>query len=258
MGNGDLIMITVEDIYGIDNTELFTFHDSIPVHSEYHLEWREIDYPESDSISWSDLTPVNYASKKTRLLDLKETLKEVDIFLIPKFMQYGDYDNSCMVERSNYKLFLEDYKEEKGIFRFYGGYGSSGIAISIRYLLNPDNEDIAGEILELLRDLNDYPCIDDEDMSNMEYDAFIESLDNFAIRECNDLLSHQYLIEVYDYDQDKLKEVLLESDRNLNYPSYEIESGGSCYIDTKRLIEKVTLTDYFNSLIDFELKGDLS
>jgi len=258
-------MITIEDIYNIDNTDLYTFNSSIRVSKgDWDYYYKDIDYPVSDSISWGELSLLrtDLSINNTRVLNglemVKDQLKEVDIFLIPKYMQYGDYDNSCMVERSNYKLFLEDYKEEKGIFRFYGGYGSSGIAISIRYLLNPDNEDIAGEILELLRDLNDYPCIDDEDMSNMEYDAFIESLDNFAIRECNDLLSHQYLIEVYDYDQDKLKEVLLESDRNLNYPSYEIESGGSCYIDTKRLIEKVTLTDYFNSLIDFELKGDLS
>jgi hypothetical protein len=252
-------MVTIEDIYGIDNTDLYTFHDSIRVQKgDYDYYYREIDYPESDSISWSDLTPVNYASKKTRLLDLKETLKEVDIFLISNHMQFGDYDNSCMVERSNYKLFLEEYKEEKGIFRIYGGYGSSGIAISIRYLLDPVNEDKADEIIELLNNLNKYPVIDDEDMSNMEYDAFLESLDSFAIRECNDLLANQYLIEVYDYDQDKLKEVLLEADRNLDYPSYQIESGGSCYIDTKRLIKKVTLIQYIECLIDWELKGDLS
>jgi hypothetical protein len=163
-----------------------------------------------------------------------------------------------MVERSNYKIFLEDYKEECGIFRIYGGYGSSGIAISIRYLLDPLNEDKADEIIELLNGLNNYPVIDDDDMSNMEYDAFIESLDSFAIRECNDLLSYQYLIEVYDYDSDKLKEVLLESNSNLNYPAYEIESGGFCYVDDKRLIEKVTLIQYIDCLIDWEFKGDLS
>jgi len=248
-------MITIEDIYNIDNTDLYTFHDSIRVQKgDYDYYYREIDYPESDSISWSDLTPVNYATKLTHLEDIKHTLEEVDIFLIPKYMSYGDYDNSCMVERSNYKIFMEDYKEEKGIFRIYGGYGSSGIAISIRYLLDPDNEEKADEIIDLLNGLNNYPCIDDEDMSNMEYESFLESLDVFAIRDCNDLLSSQYLIDVYDFNEDKLKEILLEADRNLNYPSYEIESGGSCYIDTKRLIEKVTLMDYITCLIDWELK----
>ena len=251
-------MVTIEDIYGIDNTDLYTFHDSIRVQKgDYDYYYREIDYPESDSISWSDLTLVNYTSKKTRLLDLKETLKEVDIFLISNHMQFGDYDNSCMVERSNYKLFMEDYKEEKGIFTIYGGYGSSGIAISIRYLLDPANEDKADEIIELLNGLNSYPVIDDEDMSNMEYESFLESLDSYAIRDCSSLLANQFLLEVYDFNEDKLKEILLESDRNLNYPSYQIESGGNCYIDTTRLISKVTLTEYISCLIDFELKGEI-
>jgi hypothetical protein len=250
-------MITIEDIYGIDNTDLYTFHDSIRVQKgEYDYYYREIDYPESDSISWSDLFPVNYASKKTRLLDLKDTLKEVDIFLIPKYMQYGDYDNSCMVERSNYKLFLEDYKEEKGIFCIYGGYGSSGIAISIRYLLDLVNEDKADEIIELLNGLNNYPCIDDGDMSNMEYELFLESLDSYAIKDCSSLLANQFLLEVYDFNEDKLKDLLIEKDRYGN-PSWMIESGGICYIDTKELISHITLNEYITCLIDWELKGDI-
>ena len=250
-------MITIEDIYNIDNTDFYTFHESIRVQKgDWDYYYREIDYPESDSISWSDLNPV-YSPLKSGVVTLqmiKDQLEKTDIFLISKYMQYGDYDNSCMVERSNYKLFLEDYGEKPGIFRIYGGYGSSGIAISIRYLLDPDNEEKADEIIDLLNGLNNYPCIDDEDMSNMEYESFLESLDVFAIRDCNDLLSSQYLIDVYDFNEDKLKEILLEADRNLNYPSYEIESGGSCYIDTKRLIEKVTLMDYITCLIDWELK----
>jgi len=245
-------MVTIEDIYGIDNTDLYTFHDSIRVQKgDYDYYYREIDYPESDHIYYQNLDSIKPSQ-------IKEEIQNRDIFLISKYMQYGDYDNSCMVERSNYKLFLEEYKEEKGIFTIHGGYGSSGIAISVRYLLDPVNEDKADEIIELLNNLNKYPVIDDEDISNMEYDAFLESLDSFAIRECNDLLANQYLIEVYDYDQDKLKEVLLKSDRNLDYPSYQIESGGSCYIDTKRLIKKVTLIQYIECLIDWELKGDLS
>lgn len=244
-------MITLLDILKIDNTNLNTY--SSYVHGDYTKNEKsyDINYLLSKEISYGDLTEIT----------LKNNLNNIpidDLFLMSKFFGYSDYDNSCMVERSNYKLFLEEYVEEKGIFTIHGGYGSSGIAISIRYLLDPVNEDKAQSIINVLNGLNDYPCIDDEDMSNMEYDAFIEALDSFAIRECNDLLSYQYLIEVYDYDPDELKEALLESDRNLNYPSYQIESGGSCYIDTKRLIEKVSLIQYIDCLIDWEFKGDLS
>jgi hypothetical protein len=241
-------MITIEDIKEIDNIDFFTY--SAYIHGDYMKNEKSyyIDNPISEHLFYSDLNPIKSG-------EIKEELKNRDIFLISKYMQYGDYDNSCMVERSNYKLFLEDHKEEKGIFTISGGYGSSGIAISLNYLLNPDNEDKAQNIIDLLNSLNDYPCIDDEDMSNMEYDSFIESLDSWAIKEANDLLAKQFLLEVYDFNEEKLKEILLESDRNLNYPAYEIESGGSCYIDTKRLIEKVTLNQYTGALIDFEIKG---
>jgi hypothetical protein len=242
-------MATIEEILSIDNVDYFTFNQSIRVQKgEYDWYYREIEYPESNRISYSNLTTIKPS-------EIKEEIKTGDIFLIPNYMQYGDYDNSCMVERSNYKIFMEEYEKEPGIFSIIGGYGSTGIAISLNYLLNPDNEEKSNAIIELLNDLNEYPCIDDQDMSNMEYNAFLESLDSYAIRECNDILAQKYLIEVYDFNEDKLKEVLLESDRNLNYPAYEIESGGSCYIDTKRLVEKVTMRDYTDCLTDYELIG---
>lgn len=246
-------MITLLDILKIDNTNLNTY--SAYIHGDYMnpdiSPSRDITYPETKSISYGDLTEIT----------LKENLDNTpidELFLMCRYFGFSDYDNSCMVERSNHKIFMEEYGDLAFVFSVYGGYGTTDIAISLKGLLDPANEEKAQSIIDVLNGLNDYPCIDDEDMSNMEYDAFLEALDSFAIRECNDLLSYQYLMDVYDYDSDKLKEVLLESDRNLNYPSYEIESGGSCYIDTKRLIEKVTLNQYTACLIDFELKGDLS
>jgi hypothetical protein len=248
-------MITIEDILKIGNITINTYsgtkwvRDNVPGY-QHHEHREDISYPESKEISYGDLTEIT----------LKDNLDNTpidELFLMSKYFGYSDYDNSCMVERSNYKLFMEEYEKEPGVFAVYGGYGTTDIAISLKWLLDPVNEDKANEIIDLLKGLNDYPCINDEDMSNMEYDAFLEALDNFAIRECNDLLSNQFLVDVYDFNEDKLKEVLLESNRNLNYDAYEIESGGGCYIDTKRLIEKVSLKDYFDCLIDFELKGEL-
>jgi hypothetical protein len=243
-------MITLLDILKIDNTNLNTY--SSYVHGDYtkNEESCYINYPISKKISYGDLTEIT----------LKNNLDNTpidDLFLMSNFFGYSDYDNSCMVERSNLKLFLEEYGDLPYVFKVYGGYGTTDIAISLKGLLDPLNEDKADEIIGILNNLNDYPCIDDEDMSNMEYDSFIESLDSYAIRECNDLLSKQFLLDVYDFNEDMLKEILLESDRNLNYPSYQIESGGSCYIDNERLIEKVTLTQYITCLIGFELKGDI-
>jgi hypothetical protein len=237
-------MITLSDILKIDNLDI------------YYFDHYKDDKPNGHRLWWGELYPLEKATTDTindRLTNPE--WKNNDLYLISKYMQYGDYDDSCMVERSNYKLFLENFGDLNGVYTISGGYGSSGIALSIAWLSNPDNEDKSIEIIDLLNNLNDYPCIDDEDMSNMEYESFLEALDNFAIRECNDLLSKQFLLDVYDYNEDKLKDVLLDSNSKLSYDAYEIESGGSCYIDTKRLIEKVSLREYTDCLIDFELRG---
>jgi hypothetical protein len=234
------MVITLEEIYNIDNTDLFFF--------DHYKQ----DKPEGNTIYWGELTEV----KPFNLATIKEHLKDSDLYLVSKYMQYGDYDNSCMVERSNYRLFMEEYKEETGIYDMSGGYGSTGIAISLNWMLDPVNEEKAQSIIETLNSLNDYPCIDDEDMSNMEYEAFLEALDSFEVRDCNKLLATQYLVDVHDYDEDKLKDILIESDRHGN-PSWMIESGGNCYIDTKDLISHVTLSDYYSCLIDYELKGSI-
>ena len=159
-------MITIEEITGIQNCEIFQYLQ----YGGFNKD--DITFPETKTIWYSNLRVLSSGELKTRIEDKRIN----DLFLIPRLMQFGDYDNSCMVERSNKKVFLQNYNESPIVFETSGGYGSEGIALSLRELLNPDNEETAISIIETLNALNDYPCIDDEDMSNMEYEAFIEAL----------------------------------------------------------------------------------
>lgn len=247
-------MITIQDILDIDNTNLNTYHTSIMVNkpgdrSVGHFDkfyWKDIDYPESKIISYGDLTE----------LTLRSSIDNTPIdemFLMCRYFGYSDYDNSCMVERSNFKIFMEEYRSLDWIFEVRGGYGTTDIAIALKGLLDPDNEETAQSIIDTLNGLNGYPCIDDEDVSNMEYDAFLESLEDYGIRDFITEAGGKLNLEINDYDKDKAKELILEIDRNLNYPSYMIESGGTCYIDTDRLIEPVTLEQLKPALTDYEV-----
>ena len=245
-------MITIDKILDIDNCEIQLYNghtwekDNVPGYSGNHEHWVDLDYPISDNIHYSDLS-IDITKKDI----IEDYLKDRDLFLIPKYMQYGDYDDSCMVERSNQKIFLEEYGEEEGIFTITGGYGSSGIAISLKWLLNRDNAEKAQSIIDLLNGLNDYPCIDDEDMSNMEYDAFIEALNDYGVKDALNEMAKKFNITVYDYNEEKLKDILLESDRHGN-PSYIIESGGGCYIDIDQMIKPITLEMLKPVLTDYE------
>jgi hypothetical protein len=235
-------MISLEDILNIDHCEI-----------EFFDHYNQ-DHPSGNHLYYGELTRLPKTNKETvqgRLNDPE--YKDNDLYLIPSYMQYGDYDNSCMVERSNRKLFLEKYNEETGVFTISGGYGSAGIAISIKWLMDPGNEEKAQSIIDLLNGLNDYPAIDDEDMSNMEYEAFLEALDDYEIQDFIESAGKKFNLDISDYDQDKTKELILEIDRNLNYPSYMIESGGICYVDTDRLIAPLTLEQLKPVLTDYEV-----
>lgn len=248
-------MLTLLDIEKIDNITINTYSGHKWVHDDnypntqdysHYTKWVDLSYPESKHIYFEDLTEIA----------LQNTIDNTpidELFIMSKYLQYGDYDNSCMVERSNVKLFLEEYGNFPGVFEVTGGYGSVSIAISLKWLLNPDNEDTAREIVDILNGLSDYPCIDDEDMSNMEYEAFYEALDDYGIKEFIDKAGNKFNLDISDYDVDKTKEIILEIDRNLNYPCYMIESGGICYIDIDRLIEPLTIEQLKTVLADYEV-----
>ena len=241
-------MVTLEDILKIDNCDLYFF--------DHYKE----DKPLSNHLYWGELQPVYSPRKDGKITKdivqdrlINPEWKNNDLYLICKYMQYGDYDDSCMVERSNYKLFLEEYEKEPGVFTISGGYGSSGIAISIQYLLNPDNEEKALEIIELLNGLNDYPCINDEDMSNMEYEAFNEAFEDYGYKDAMTALSKKFNLEIYDYKEEEFKALLLEKASRCN-PSWVIESGGSCYIDIDQMIKDVTLEELKPLLTEYEVR----
>jgi hypothetical protein len=81
-------------------------------------------------------------------------------FYVPRLLSGGDYSNSCAVEASNCRLFLEENEEKYGVHRMYGDYGSYAVAIRL--------ECITYQMLDTFRALEDYPCIDDEDSSMLE------------------------------------------------------------------------------------------
>lgn len=151
-------------------------------------------------------------------------------------LSYGDYDNSCAVERSNYRVFLEEHKDSEFIKEVIGDYNSACVAVSL------DCTD--SEINEKLMRLFDYPCLNDEDVSMLELDMEQEYMDNFIEWDLRRLLKERY--EDYNdhevLDKDKFIELWHEL-KEKNRVEFRVESGGNGYIDTKRLFEGADFTD---------------
>lgn len=158
-----------------------------------------------------------------RVIEDINKLKIEDIsiaYFIPSLLSFGDYDNSCAVERSNKRIFLEEFGGIEGVRELWGGYGSEGVAIC----LSAD----CTEFIETLEALESYPAIDDEDVFFLER----ELLDD-AWNDCyKDELSELIESGGFNIDPDELRHKV--DGRGLEF----IESGGIAYIDTEGMMEE--------------------
>jgi len=117
--------------------------------------------------------------------DLKQfpLRKDVDIdklehketyYLMPRYMTGSDYSNSCLVEVSNHRVFLEQFKEVSGVHDVSGGFGTYAIAIRLDVYLSND------EIREMIDSLEDYPLIDEGDHSKLTGEKEEESWEGWV------------------------------------------------------------------------------
>ena len=154
---------------------------------------------------------------------------DADNYYFSPLLSFGDYDNSCDVERSNVRTFEERFKEFKGIdwVKVTGAYSSESIAIK----LLSTNE----EIIDCLNALADYPVMDDEDVSEMFTEMENEAWNNWLERDFRSAVVKNYDADDTDMDSDELWDLFREVQGQTN-TNGQIESGGNYYIDIDRLI----------------------
>lgn len=161
-------------------------------------------------------------------------------YIMPGLLSGGDYASSTLVEKSNHRVFLEEHGKKDGIHDVYGGHGSYGVAI--RKDVYESDDDIKSQ----LDSLEDYPLLDEEDHSNLEFDAQGEAWDNWARHDVRNGLIESLGPYLDDPDEflDRIEDDLLhlfDQARDEVNEYWICESGGSMWID----IEKITpyLTD---------------
>lgn len=166
--------------------------------------------------------------------NLPEVIPANTYFYRSRFLQFGDYDNSCAVERANVREFKELYKDLKGKawHSVTGGYNSESIYIDITCT-------DAGTI-ETLNNLFNYPAINDETVSEIESEIESEYWESVYKSEFLDAIKKKF--DGWDIeckDDQKLWELYRElSDKSNTY--FEVEAGGIGYIKIERLIDELT------------------
>lgn len=163
-------------------------------------------------------------------------------FFISAYAEYGDYDHSCEVERANVRV-LEEAAFPAGSIG-YGAYGHTYYAVEI----DPDLMDRErwGELIEIFRELENYPCVDDEAMQEVMNDAVDDAWSDWIygdfLGKVADSICRAEGWYTCDIDHpvdlsDATRELFNELCNTAGeYPI--MESGGSIWIDLDRLFEK--------------------
>ena len=172
---------------------------------------------------------------ETEIYDFKEN-KHLKVWINP-LLSFGDYDNSCAVERSNVRVFKEMYSNLKGKLwiEYSSVYGYEAIA----FLKNPNELKESSKVRETLEALEGYPLIDEDDLSYMEVEMIEDAIRNVYLMDISDKLFKIDGDKHYDtwcsFNEDTQVDIfydLLKSieDTENFYP--EIEAGGNVWIDT--------------------------
>lgn len=159
-------------------------------------------------------------------------------FYLPELLSGSDYSGGS-VTVSNHRVFLEQFGKVDGVYEVYGGYSTYAVAIR----LDAINE----EMLDIFKALEDYPLIDEDDLSRVELEAEDEAWDSWVEhdfrRDAAEKFPHVDPDVFYEMPKDKLFEVFRTlAERSNTY--WQNEEGNSAYIDLKRLLDSATEADF--------------
>jgi len=222
--------MTIENL--IPNSML----DDLCVVEHYQETWETM--LENDSESYECFKGIDL-DKAEEIENLKE------LYLIPNLMIGSDY-SGCAVTKSNYRSFLREFKgddddddnanfkEANGVLSLYGGYSTYAVAIRLDVL--KDNE----EMQECLNALEDYPLMDENDLSELEMELQDESwegcYEHDFKNEIEDGLGIDDVAEIGLDNSDKVYELFnYLAEKNNEY--WIIEEGCNAYIDLERVME---------------------
>ena len=221
----------ISELKDINNLSFYQYN-------KYSVESRDYIYtiPDDCKAIWmEDLERVDHQVAYNRIMadDLE------GLIIVHDYTVFGDYGGHGSVGMSNHRILVSEYDH----IDLYGGYGSHMAGCKIDQLVT--DEDYKDQIFDIYENLDNYPCIDDEDLSNLEYDLSKEVFEDCYKSDLIDAISSKFEVDIDDYDQivDTSLWDLLEtlSERSNTYWSNEYTS---MYIDIDTCVESMTIEDF--------------
>jgi hypothetical protein len=162
--------------------------------------------------------------------------EDEEIYLFtPNYTYYGDYADTGLVGKSNYETFLEMFGKFPFVRTEFGYFGYNSIVLEPLALRHP-------EIIQTLKNLSDYPLLDEEHNSSLELDEFHESWESWASSDFKRGIVAAFELSevtesfVEDLSHEKMMELFRSLDLNWEYAS----EGSGVTINIGGAIEKLT------------------
>lgn len=168
------------------------------------IEWRQPCPNESDSLSFGELSTYSLElcrelgsslskvspAEAAELLCQRKRWRHCSLVWISSNCQGGDYGGGTH-NVSNARVLIDQFSSPE-LREIGGGYGSFGVAVDPRYL--------SEDLLESLQSLENYPVLDEDDLSHYEMELQSEAWENWAEREFRDALENR-LSEISSEDE---------------------------------------------------------
>ena len=226
-----------------------------------------------DLIRYTDLTPVKTAPDGEPAGGYPVTVIQ------PRLFQYGDYNNTTTIERSNYEVLWESYRNDPGervddpisaLCEITAAFNWRGLILYLPALpeATPDDDpdaedyddsDLAHAVRSMVEDiasLEDYPVLDDDHMSTMEMEILAEDMDHWIVGDLEREIRDRDDLGIFHLDLgDRGAELVYTlMERTNEYAIFE--EPNSAYVDTTTLAAAVTLDDLADYGADVELDDD--
>jgi len=160
--------------------------------------------------------------------DMRETDSPAKGYLFLPQLSYGHWAESCEVEMSNVRLFIERHKAFKGKQWILVSSGGGGVHVGVS--LRASNESILSDVMGLM----EYPALDDVDCSELAMDLEDEAWWGW-IREqfLRVVISHYGADHHGDFREEQLLGFYREMKESTGVDGYV--SGGEFTIDVRSL-----------------------
>lgn len=218
------------------------------------IEWRQPSPNEAESLGLGELSSYSLElcrelgssvtkitpEEAVELLCERKLWQRCSLLWLPSYCMGGDYSGSTH-HVANARYLLRQFSSPE-LRECNGGYGSQGVIVDPRYL--------SEELLELLQSLENYPVLDEDELSSYELELQEEAWQHTVRRDWERAL--ESALSSLLSDNEELAESIVESLSEeslfslfsdcceLSNTYWEAESGTSVYIDTDRVAESLS------------------